>query len=648
MYVWPRLGTTVELESGYIITAAGADAELTNEIVRLLDTSRLLDRDPTGVNPNPSPIPPSDIGGVYSFASAAEMAAAVSTADGVIATLRGYYAEADGGGGTFYWDLGSTTPADGGLVFGAGSGRWKRLRVSKELNVRWFGAVGDNDADDTEALQSTIDAATPQVSTILFPYGHYRITDDLIVGLATPDGWGLTFQGEAAGVNNDIKPAIIWDGPVEKKSTSMLQVRGFDHWFRNMTFDGRSPSQTIDNCKACAVGIGGEGAYSLGASHIGFERCHFIGVEVGAAMSLDASMPGGLDFCYFEDCLFYCYRDGVWMRYGQSLGTVFDRCVFSGFPPPWQVAERNPGGTGLLPYGVGVRVFGVSGGATSTLWMNRPNFNYIAVGVLCEGTPVSLTIRDVDTENMKRLLWCKSNFLVHTTQTIQGGRYDLSALDLDRLGLTYNNEDDIPGAEQDYISLTSGNLVLEGNSFVSGTASGKFKCTVGVATNIHSVGNFYPNPRPFFRSGGAASDSDPGGVRQVVGRTFSENDLSNLVSVSPPDPVTGWPYENCPILKGCENGGGYVTISDTDTFADVVFDKDEVLYKPFTDAQSVFYVVDLSLTQVESGATVGTPYVTSPIKTGFRINLSAAPGAGKSVRVAYQLRRSEAPLATLT
>lgn len=54
--VWPRRDTTVTLESGYVITAAGVSTPRTDEIDELLRGQRLLTSDPSGVNPDPSPI----------------------------------------------------------------------------------------------------------------------------------------------------------------------------------------------------------------------------------------------------------------------------------------------------------------------------------------------------------------------------------------------------------------------------------------------------------------------------------------------------------------------------------------------------------------------------------------------------------------
>ena len=97
----------------------------------------------------------------------------------------------DGGGGTFLW---STFPdptlmpkEDGGIVFGTTpSGRWIR-QWSGYVNVRWFGARGDNAGydptiGDTDRIQKAIDFCAAYKSgdvvggTVFFPPGIYVVS----------------------------------------------------------------------------------------------------------------------------------------------------------------------------------------------------------------------------------------------------------------------------------------------------------------------------------------------------------------------------------------------------------------------------------------------------------------------------------------
>ena len=100
-------------------------------------------------------------------------------------TVHSYYVSAapDGGGDDFELDKTDTTTADnGGTVIVASDGtRLKRL-YSGDLNLRWFGAKGDEVTDDTASLQAAvtwlhpnaIDASSKQQGGVIyFPAGRY-------------------------------------------------------------------------------------------------------------------------------------------------------------------------------------------------------------------------------------------------------------------------------------------------------------------------------------------------------------------------------------------------------------------------------------------------------------------------------------------
>jgi len=76
--------------------------------------------------------------------------------------VRGYYADADGGGGLFLWNASSTATANDGTIVqvtGVTTGRWIRFVPGGTLlDARWFGAKGDGSADDTTALQAWLTA----------------------------------------------------------------------------------------------------------------------------------------------------------------------------------------------------------------------------------------------------------------------------------------------------------------------------------------------------------------------------------------------------------------------------------------------------------------------------------------------------------
>lgn len=95
-----------------------------------------------------------------------------------IATIKGYATDGDGGGGDFYWDSTSTETDNGGTIIKATAittGRWKRL-YSGVVNVRWFGAKGDNSTDDIISIQNAIDSLASTGGKVYLPKGNYLVS----------------------------------------------------------------------------------------------------------------------------------------------------------------------------------------------------------------------------------------------------------------------------------------------------------------------------------------------------------------------------------------------------------------------------------------------------------------------------------------
>jgi len=99
-------------------------------------------------------------------------------ADRTVCNALGFWAEGDGGGGTFVYDASSVAPDNGGTVITAsGSGRWIRF-YEGPLDIKWFGAKGDFTDDCSLAIQQAIDAA-PYGGVVLISDGYYKLTSGL-------------------------------------------------------------------------------------------------------------------------------------------------------------------------------------------------------------------------------------------------------------------------------------------------------------------------------------------------------------------------------------------------------------------------------------------------------------------------------------
>lgn len=101
--------------------------------------------------------------------------------------------------GFFQRDDADASSADNGgtIIVDASGRRWKRLFVG-EVNVKWFGAVGDGVTAAAAAIQAAINSG---MGSIYIPDGQYLIDADLIV----PDNVCIYFGGDAvfkASANN--------------------------------------------------------------------------------------------------------------------------------------------------------------------------------------------------------------------------------------------------------------------------------------------------------------------------------------------------------------------------------------------------------------------------------------------------------------
>ena len=90
-------------------------------------------------------------------------------------TVLGYWAAGDNGGGDFWFDAVSTAADNGGTIIqvtGVPTGRWKRVNTSA-INVRWFGAKGDNSTDDSLIFQDVVTYCVTNGLAVYVPAGEF-------------------------------------------------------------------------------------------------------------------------------------------------------------------------------------------------------------------------------------------------------------------------------------------------------------------------------------------------------------------------------------------------------------------------------------------------------------------------------------------
>lgn len=96
---------------------------------------------------------------------------------------KGYYSENDGGSGKYNIRKRKNSDADdGGALIFLDNGNVAELVTDGSVNVRQFGAKGDNLADDTQKIQNAIYyIESKNGGTVFFPAGQYKVSDTLTV-----------------------------------------------------------------------------------------------------------------------------------------------------------------------------------------------------------------------------------------------------------------------------------------------------------------------------------------------------------------------------------------------------------------------------------------------------------------------------------
>lgn len=230
--------------------------------------------------------------GVTSIADLRARATAGLTS-GTPIMVRGYYADADGGGGLFLWNAASALADDGGMVIkpasvGAGAGRWIRFVLSgTPLHARWFGAKFDLAADyvnwvtatdDYAALAAALSAAAARRGALVLPSAAAKVSAGLtassyvsLVGEAMYPGNGpsgtqlvfalatpvcLTMGGSGTNAPTNLGWLVVGrqPGTVPAGSIGLLWQEGYNHTFSTILSRGHAI-----NYKAKAVGSGGLG-----------------------------------------------------------------------------------------------------------------------------------------------------------------------------------------------------------------------------------------------------------------------------------------------------------------------------------------------------------------------------------------------------
>lgn len=184
------------------------------------------------------------------------------------------------------------------------------------LNVRDFGAVGNAEADDTDAFQQAIDAARVETTSewllggnspeegkawcgiVFVPAGEYRTTRPLVLH------GNLTILGDAGlqpVLRSEAEAAMIcWDGPYADEPIDNEKV-----WL----FEKRCVNVTMHNLMVVGQQYG---LHTMGtaANTMRLHNCRLEGRTAGFA-STGFSMGCQIEHCHFHPSLWFLAQDGA-------------------------------------------------------------------------------------------------------------------------------------------------------------------------------------------------------------------------------------------------------------------------------------------------------------------------------------------------
>jgi len=256
-------------------------------------------------------------------------------------TVESYYGDGGDGGGNFVADESDTVSEDnGGTVIVALDGmRWKRVITADHINLKWFGAKGDNVTDDQSAIEKFIDVWIVGTLAGYVPRGIYRHTGRFLVNVALNP--------------SRIMPELRGDGPYSSKFVSSSVVEpvyhiygsavGPDHFQGKISrigfqadvtgvaasiglsdFSDNHGNYTIDQCYFGNGNTGG-GASAITLQLNWLFDCHFMNtVVVGRPMYGTALQLRQVQFSKFDGGSYSNADKGVQVSDGGTYNVSFD------------------------------------------------------------------------------------------------------------------------------------------------------------------------------------------------------------------------------------------------------------------------------------------------------------------------------------
>lgn len=104
-----------------------------------------------------------------------EQLRAVAGTHGLTVAVLGFATPGDGGGGLFTFKASAVITDNVGYAIKSANGVWERQMSSKDVSVKWFGAVGDGSHNDADAVAMATRVALALKGRVFVPNGLYKV-----------------------------------------------------------------------------------------------------------------------------------------------------------------------------------------------------------------------------------------------------------------------------------------------------------------------------------------------------------------------------------------------------------------------------------------------------------------------------------------
>ena len=203
---------------------------------------------------------------IRTFNSIEEMKASNTLKAGALAKTLGFYTVGDGGGADYVIvsDIGEDE-VDEASIIALQKGLYAKLLIEDYVNVKHFGAKGDGESDDTNALQLCFNYVKDGCVTM--PAGTYKTSDVLTVDKGVKlFGYNATLKSYV----DSTKCALVYSGSNSKGILEGLLIRCDNNGKSCFDLKGVGGSLTLRNCQFMF------GDYGLLADHMDASNANFL------------------------------------------------------------------------------------------------------------------------------------------------------------------------------------------------------------------------------------------------------------------------------------------------------------------------------------------------------------------------------------